>query len=130
MKDPVLNIFTNDRLVSTLACHDKFHLQIESSDLNRNEQWEAVGNFNHILAVFLVYTTGYDPKFTDQYTPEILLYMWAGFPSWGDPKNITTRAEFTRWFGVSILYALHMAEIVTSGIDNIHSSPSNNIPVP
>ena len=32
--------------------------------------------------------------------------------------NITTRAEVTRWFGVSMLYRLYSAQIFTSGQDN------------
>ena len=36
----------------------------------------------------------------------------------GFPQNVSTRSEVTRWFGVSILYTLYMADILTSGTDN------------
>ena len=36
----------------------------------------------------------------------------------GDVHNITTRAEATRWFGVSMLYRLYSAQIFTSGVEN------------
>jgi len=36
----------------------------------------------------------------------------------GQVQNITTRAEVTRWFGVSMLYRLYSAQIFTSGVEN------------
>src|SRR5215471_4871434 len=32
--------------------------------------------------------------------------------------NVSTRREVSRWYGVSILYTLYMADMVTSGTDN------------
>jgi hypothetical protein len=36
----------------------------------------------------------------------------------GDPSNLTARIELTRWFGVSVIYSLYLAQMVTSGTDN------------
>jgi hypothetical protein len=36
----------------------------------------------------------------------------------GDPANVTTRAEVTRWFAVAMLYRVYSARIFTSGADN------------
>jgi hypothetical protein len=36
----------------------------------------------------------------------------------GNPANLTTRAEVTRWFGTVILYILYSAQMYTSGTDN------------
>lgn len=133
--------------VTTLACRDQIRLEIQPS-ARGNDGFIATGTMTDVQTMFEDYRARIDPNGSMNETWKELdeqasLYSFPLYPSvifnavdklagnalraqrtvkssvqFGQPENVTTRAEVTRWFGVSMLYTLNWAQVLTSGTDN------------
>lgn len=128
------HLYDTGRIVSTMACRDRFELNIKLQDGLLNATRIATGQFSYIADMFSNYTA----KDSDM-TMDMLLFVGALYPSvftialtqltgntliagqtvfgntqFGDPRNVSTRTEVTRWFGVAMLTALNIAQFYTS----------------
>ena len=119
------------RRVSTMACRDRFELKI-------NDTWTIAGDWNDMANTL----GSVDMPNVDLNMDKLLLLsgvlqsafgaayyglggnllnaektVTQGLQN-GNPPNISTRGEVTRWFGITVLYTLNMAKLFTSGTDN------------
>lgn len=133
------------RRVSTLACRDRYQLRVNPPGiympLTTNGSWIATGSWNSVYDAFITSGAEYGADddlysdillFVEGFTPSALNIIYQGLAGnvlnaqktvigsiqYGLPQNISTRTEFTRWFGVAILNALNVPSMLTSGIDN------------
>ena len=130
--------------ITALACRDQFRLEIQPSSHNANDGLLVNGALNDVRKSYGEYRDKQDPKGPiEGLESDWLLYFLSFYPSpmfnaldklagsvlqaqttasngiqRGPPEHITMRAEVTRWFGVSILEALHIPELWTSAGDN------------
>lgn len=125
--------------VSILACRDHYELRIEPKNFS------ATGTFADIFGQYNSYANSHPTDFRTEYDPLMWLFRWSLDPSSlynvlinglvGDKmsaektvndngfqyqlsRNVTTRAELTRWFGIQVLHTLYIAQAFTSGTDN------------
>ena len=137
-KPDVGSAYSAGKIASTMACRDRYELKIEPQNGSLNGTWLATGQFSYVTEMFRNYTG----KDTDM-SVDMLLFVGAFSPSaftivftqltgnilnarktldhniqYGDPRNLTTHTEVTRWFGIAMLTALNMAQFYTSGTDN------------
>jgi hypothetical protein len=129
--------YSSDLPVAVLACRERFRLQIEPlpglSPLP-NGRWVADGLSLDVLNVTLsepnveadlaLFTTGFTLSIFNMVLSglggnvvDAQKTLYFGLQV-GLPEAVSTRREFTRWFGVAMLYALNVANMLTSGTDN------------
>jgi hypothetical protein len=108
------------------------------------EPWWAVGTFEQIDKLFSIYLMRLPASLATKYMEERFLHIRSMYSSvidnvldglvgnnlyasrtvgsnglqYGNPHNITTRQEVTRWFGIGILFALNLAQLATSGVND------------
>ena len=141
-----LTVYAPGRNIATVACRDRFELQISSpDDPPGSEPWVTVGSWPEVTAAYNAsFNTGRPLVGFNELDSEMALWEWAFF--WGSvfagplqglggsilnaqktvylgsqeapAENLTTRAEVTRWFGVQMLYTLYIAQQLTSGTLN------------
>ena len=142
--EPKDGYYPYGRRVGTLVCRDRLRLQIEP-EKSSDRPWIATGTFgdiykeyqiyrnvSHITPLRRLYLDGDIDLFVRSLHPAPLYRALEGLSGnilyaqvtvlantqFGFPQNVSTRSEVTRWFGVSMLYSLYMADILTSGTDN------------
>lgn len=137
------DLFTFGRQIATLACRDQFRLEVSPTN-GKNDSFQAIGSFTDIANIFSAYRDGQPHQVAiDDLDTEFLLFSYSFNPSllflplnrlagltlqaqttvqqgiqYGLPEKISTRVEVTRWFGISILRALHSPELFTSKNEN------------
>jgi hypothetical protein len=131
-------LYAAARIASTMACRDRYELRIKPQHGSGNDTWIVTGQWNYVLDKWVNYLPEYDGM-----NPDMQLFVLGMSPSifqsvfqfmagnilnaqqtaassvqYGNPQNISTRTEVTRWFGIAMLSALNMAEMYTSGTDS------------
>ena len=136
--DPsISDLYASGRIVSTMACRDRYEVNLKPQGGSQRSTWSAVGTFKYVFEMLKAY------KPEESVSEDMLLFVLAMSPSafqnviqglsgnflnaqktlldstqYGHSQNVSTRVEVTRWFGTAVQYTLSMAGIYTSGTDN------------
>jgi hypothetical protein len=136
-------LYEGGQPVATLVCRDRIQLTVDSE--TSTPKFLATGTVSDISKMWASYIANQpnSQELTNLHTdyalltfhlyPSVIYQALSGlgatvlsaqnsihFPGiqYGVAENITTRREFTRWFGVVLLDILYAANTLTSGIDN------------
>lgn len=138
--DPDSYFYYAGRPIATIACRERYELEINPPDAPVNDTWIVAGSFRYVYNMSTTYEPlGQDVDLASDWfllefgiNPSALLVMYSalgvdvlnaqktllGGVQYSAPQNISTRTEVTRWFGVAMLYLLNGANVLTSGTDN------------
>ena len=132
------NLYESAIPISTMACRERYELEIAPSDASVNDTWSVAGPWVHVVNMSITY----GPLRQDiDLLSDLILFDFGIYPSalalvYGNlaeiinarktlngyvqsagPQYVSTRTEVTRRFGVAILKLLNTANVLT-GTDN------------